>query len=49
MQLHHAKNYRPFELFANENSKLWNEANDKRQFFTEIRLQTRDEMQRTTP
>jgi len=25
-QLHCAKTYRPFELFANENHKLWNEA-----------------------
>jgi len=24
--LHHAKSYRPFELFVNENYKLWNEA-----------------------
>ena len=25
-RLHHAKSCRPFELFANENHKLWNEA-----------------------
>ena len=25
-QLHHAKSYRPFELFVNENFKLRNEA-----------------------
>ena len=25
-KVHHAKSYRPFELFANANHKLWNEA-----------------------
>jgi len=24
--MHYAKSYRPFELFVNENYKLWNEA-----------------------
>jgi len=25
-KMHYAKSYRPFELFVNENCKLWNEA-----------------------
>jgi len=35
--VHHAKSYRPFELFANKNYKLGNEPNQK-QHLKEVQL-----------